>query len=116
MIKIKKSAKSKRSKITLVLLFIIFELIFTAITVPFVVYYGPFKKIKTTVVGAAMTTLTLQWLVTSFLSDEKIKQIMSEQKIEPIVQNNLDGVNSGIKVENINDNSIERYDINRKKI
>ena len=74
-------------------------------------YYGPFKNVKTTVVGAAMTTLTLQWLATSFLSDEKIKQIMSEQKVEAIVQDNLDGVN----VENKNDNSIERYDVTGKK-
>lgn len=115
MIKVNKNVKSKTSKIKLVLLFIIFELIFTAITVPFLVYYGPFKKVKTTVVGAAMTTLTLQWLVTSFLSDDKIKEIMSEQKIDHIVQNNLNGVNSGIKIENKNDDSIERYDIKGKR-
>ena len=72
----KKRRKTKRSTSTLVILFIIFELAFTAITGPFMVYYGPFKNVKTTVVGAAMTTLTLQWLATSFLSDEKIKQIM----------------------------------------
>ena len=113
--KIKNSRKNKKSTSTLVLLFIIFEFIFTAITGPFVVYYGPFKNVKTTVVGAAMTTLTLQWLATSFLSDEKIKQIMSEQTVETIVQDNLDDVNSGVKVENKNDNSIERYDIKGKK-
>src|SRR5665647_432041 len=108
---IKISKNRKKSTGTLVLLFIIFELTFTAITGPFMVYYGPFKNVKTTVVGAAMTTYSLQWLATSFLSDAKIKQIMSEQKVQSIVQNNLEGVDSGVVVQNKNDNSIERYDV-----
>jgi exopolysaccharide biosynthesis protein len=115
MIEVKKCPKTKRSTIFLVLLFIIFELTFTAITCPFLVYYGPFEKVKTTIVGAGMTTISLQWLVTSFLSDEKIKQIMSKQKVEPIVQDKLEGVNSGVKVENKNDNSIERYEVTGKR-
>lgn len=115
MIKVKKYPKTKRSTSLLVLLFIIFELTFTAITGPFIVYYGPFKKVKTTIVGAAMTTLSLQWLVTTFLSDSKIKQIMSEQKVEVIVQDNLEGKNSAVKVENKNDNSIERYEVTGKR-
>ena len=115
--KIKKCGKNKKSTSTLILLFITFELVFTAITGPFMLYYGPFKKVKTTVVGAAMTTLTLQWLATSFLSDEKIKQIMSEQTIDTIAQDNLNGVDSAVKVnaKNKNDNSIERYDITGNK-
>jgi len=112
---IKISRKKKKSTSTLVLLFIIFELTFTAITGPFMVYYGPFKNVKTTVVGAAMTTLTLQWLATSFLSDAKIKKIMSEQKVESIVQDKTDGENAGVKVENKDDKSIERYDVSGNK-
>ena len=112
---INRSAKRKKRTSTLVLLFIIFELTFTAITGPFMVYYGPFKNVKTTVVGAAMTTLTLQWLATSFLSDEKIKQIMSEQKVESIVQDKTDVKDSGVTVENKDDNSIERYDVSGNK-
>ena len=91
MLKVKKSVKTKKNTGIIILLFIIFELIFSAITLPFIVYYGPFKKVKTTIVGAAMTTLTLQWLATSFISDEKIKQIMSEQKVESIVQDKRRG-------------------------
>jgi len=113
--KIKKSGKTKRSTSILVLLFILFELLFTAITGPFMVYYGPFKNVKSTVIGAEMTTLTLQWLATSFLSKEKIEQIMSEQKIEPIAQDNLNGVDSGVMVKNKNNNIIERYDVTGKK-
>ncbi|MBU3090859.1 phosphodiester glycosidase family protein [Clostridium sp. CF011] len=110
--KIEKCGKrKKRSQSTLVLFFIIFELTFTAITGPFMIYYGPFKNVKTTVVGSAMTTLSLQWLATSFLSDEKIKEIMKDQVVETIAQDNLAGVN----VENKDDNSIERYDIKGTK-
>jgi len=109
--KIKKGEKTKRRSSTLVLLFVIFELVFTAVTSPFMVYYGPFKNVKTTVVGAAMTTLTLQWLATSFLSDKEIKQIMSDQKVEAIVQDNVNGV----KVKNKDDNNIERYDVTGNK-
>ncbi|MGH4121069.1 hypothetical protein [Clostridium sp.] len=61
MLKIKNSTKTKRSTSKLVLLFIIFELIFTLSTGPYIVYYGPFKNVKTTVVGAAMTTSTLYY-------------------------------------------------------
>lgn len=113
--KIKKRGKKKRSTGTLVLLFIIFELVFTVVTGPFMIYYGPFKNVKSTVIGAEMTTFTLQWLATSFLSDEKIKQIMSEQKIEAIAQNNSNGVDSGVTVKNKNDNGIERYGVKGKK-
>jgi len=40
---------------------------------------------------------------------------MSEQAVETIVQDDLDDGKSGVKVENKNDNSIERYDIAGKK-
>jgi len=108
--KIKKE-KSKKSKIRLVLLFIIFELLFTIITGPFMIYYGPFKNVKSTVVGAAMTTFSLQWLVTSFLSDEKIKEIMRQQKVDTIVQDNSHGIGTGVKVKNKDDKSVIRYQI-----
>lgn len=110
-----KEIKNKKRISINILLFIIFELVFTAITGPFMVYYGPFKNVKSTVVGAEMTTYTLQYLATSFLSDDKIKQIMSDQKIEVITQNNLNGVDSDVTVKNKNDNGIERYEIKGKK-
>ncbi|MCB2305056.1 phosphodiester glycosidase family protein [Clostridium estertheticum] len=109
--KIKKRRKTKKRTSTLVLLFVIFELIFTTITGPFMLYYGPFKNVKSTVVGAAMTTYSLQWLATTFLSKEAIAKIMSDQTVDTLVQNNLDGV----KVENKNDDSIERYDVKGNK-
>lgn len=113
--KMKNARIRKGSTSTLVLLFIIFQLIFAAITGPFMLYYGPFKNVKTTVVGAAMTTLTLQWLATSYLSDTKIEEILKAQKGDVIIQDALGKNDSGVKIENKNDNSIERYDISGKK-
>ncbi|MGV8982856.1 phosphodiester glycosidase family protein [Clostridium sp.] len=113
--KTRKTRKAKKSTSMLVILFILFEIVFTAITGPYMLYYGPFKNAKTTVVGAAMTTLTLQRLATTFLSDAKIKEIMKDQSVETIAQANLDDKTSGVKVENKDDNSIERYDIKGKK-
>jgi len=115
MIKTIKTGKTIKRTSTLVLLFIIFELVFTAVTGPFILYYGPFKNVKTTIVGAAMTTFTLQWLATSFLSDEKIKQIMSQQTVDVIAQNNLERADFGVNVAKTNDKGIERYDVKGKK-
>ncbi|MBU3114466.1 phosphodiester glycosidase family protein [Clostridium lacusfryxellense] len=112
--KAKKTIKKKKPLITLVILFIVFELTFTAVTGPFVVYYGPFKNAKNIIVGSVMTTLTLQWLATTFLSDEKIKEIMDEQTVETIVQDNVKVADSDVKVEKKNDNGIERYDVSGK--
>ncbi len=113
--KIKKSRKTKKNTSALVLIFILFEITFTAITGPFIVYYGPFNNVRTTVVGAAMTTLRSQWIATLFLSDEKIKEILNGEAVETIAQNDLDAKDSGVTIEKQNDNSIERYDIIGKK-
>ncbi|WP_376770104.1 phosphodiester glycosidase family protein [Clostridium bowmanii] len=113
--KTRRTKKTKKRTSTLVILFIVFELVFTAVTGPYMLYYGPFKNAKTTVVGAAMTTLTLQWLAKAFLSDDKIKEILKGQSVETIAQANLDDKTSGVKVENKDDDSIERYDIKGKK-
>ncbi|MCB2308534.1 phosphodiester glycosidase family protein [Clostridium estertheticum] len=108
---INKKEKGKMSKGRLVLLFIIFQIVFTTITGPFMIYYGPFKNVRSTVVGSAMTTYTLQWLVTSFLSDDKINKIMRQQKADIIVQDNSHGIGTGVKVKNKNDKSVTRYEI-----
>ncbi|MCB2353618.1 phosphodiester glycosidase family protein [Clostridium estertheticum] len=108
---INEKEKGKMSKGRLVLLFIIFQIVFTTITGPFMIYYGPFKNVRSTVVGSAMTTYSLQWLVTSFLSDDKINKIMSHQKADIIVQDNSHGIGTGVKVKNKNDKSVTRYEI-----
>lgn len=111
----KKSQKEKKSfpwKLTIC--FILFEIIFTAITAPLLVYKGPFKNVKKTIVGAAMTTLSHQYIAKAFLSDEEINKILSENVIENIEQKIGKGKN-GIKISGKHDSQIERYDIDGKK-
>jgi len=55
--KINKREKNKRSTSVFIILFIMFEVIFTAITGPYMLYYGPFKNVRNMVVTSAMTTL-----------------------------------------------------------
>lgn len=105
-----KKRKSKKFSWKLLIAFMIFEIIFTGLTGPFMLYYGPFKNARNTMVGAAMTTLTHQWIATTFLSDEKIKEILGENKIEAIDQD-VEASNEELQIKNVNDNTIERYDI-----
>ncbi len=69
----KAASKSKGRRI---LIFLIFELIFTSITLPLYIFYGPFEEVKRTVVGASWNTLTHQYIARCFLSEEEILQII----------------------------------------
>lgn len=96
--------------------FILFEIIFTVISGPFLLYYGPFENVKTTVVGSAMTTSTHQWIATTFLSENRIKEILSRNKIQNIVQTDINKFNENIN-NKLNNNlngsdEVERYYIN----
>jgi Exopolysaccharide biosynthesis protein related to N-acetylglucosamine-1-phosphodiester alpha-N-acetylglucosaminidase len=91
----------------IVLGFLIFELIFTGVTAPLIIFHGPFNNVKRTVVGAAMTTLKHQYIAKAFLSDEEINKILSENTVEIIEQDN----NQQIKFVNKHDSSIEREEI-----
>lgn len=70
--KVKKSKKrvNKISFKTLAIFFA-FELFFTGCTFPFLLLYGPFDNAKSQYVGAAMTSMSHQYLATWFLSDKK---------------------------------------------
>jgi len=78
--KIKK--KSKIFSTRTIIMFLAFEIFFTACTFPFILLYGPFETAKSTYVGAAMTSASHQFLVTMFLSDEKIAEIMGKNTVE----------------------------------
>lgn len=86
--------------------FVVFQLVFALVTAPLVVFYGPFDNVRKTVVGAAMTTLSHQWIAKLFLSEEKIQSILNESKIETIQQDN-----SVIKFTNTHDSSVDVEEI-----
>ena len=74
--KVIRNKKKKKFSIKLFFGFIMFMLVFTCITAPFTLLYGPFEKAKSTYVGSAMGTMSHQWLATAFLSDDKINEIL----------------------------------------
>lgn len=105
----KKTYSKKKVSFKQIIFFIIFELIFTIITMPLTVFYGPFNKVRNTIVTTAMTTLNHQYLATMFLPKSKINKIMKDQK--QITTGKSDS--NKIKIKNRND-TIEIYDIDGK--
>ncbi|QGU93929.1 exopolysaccharide biosynthesis protein [Clostridium bovifaecis] len=97
-------------------LFILFEVVFTLLTAPFILYYGPFENVKATVVGSAMTTSTHQWIATTFLSRKRIDEILSRNKISTIVQSDINELKKEINAGLTSDtNEIEKHDIDGDK-
>ncbi|WP_125153075.1 phosphodiester glycosidase family protein [Clostridium rectalis] len=111
--KIKKIKKKKKKfSVKIFITFIIFEFIFTALTGPLIVFYGPFNNVRKTIVGAAMSTLSHQYIATTFLSDKKIKEILNEDTVEVIDQKET---LEQLDFDNKHDENIERYDIEGSK-
>lgn len=108
----KKVRKKKKFSFKIFFFFLLFEFAFSAATGPFIVFYGPFKNVRKTIVGAAMSTLSHQYIATTFLSDQKIKDILKDDVIEEINQN--EDVQD-LEFENNHDSNIDRYDIEGKK-
>jgi len=63
----------------IIIVFLIFETIFTGVTAPLIVYFGPFDNLKSTLVGSIYSTLSHRYLVDSFLSQEAIERIIGKQ-------------------------------------
>ncbi len=87
----KKVARMQRKKVNpktrilkRILVFLIFEIVFTVITMPILIFYGPFETVKRTVVGASWNTLRHQYIAKAFLSDEAIARILgSAYAVDP---------------------------------
>jgi len=102
----KTSSKTARRRL---LIFLLFQLIFAMITMPFYIFYGPFEEVKGTIVGASWNTLRHQYIARFFLSDEAIKRIVGSTYAE-------DPTDSGETLEKIDlsgehDDTIEVYNI-----
>jgi exopolysaccharide biosynthesis protein len=62
-----------------VVIVILFEFVFLGITTPILVFYGPFNKVRNTIVTTAMGTFKHQYIAKLFLDDNKIDEIMNEE-------------------------------------
>ena len=101
------STRKKKHKLRIFIFYLIIGLIFTGVSAPIIIFYGPFTNVKKTIVDASMTTLSHQWIAKLFLSDAQIKKIQSEDT----VQNMQQGNNKLLKFINSHNRTIERYDI-----
>ena len=77
-----KKRKKKKSNLKTFLKFIAYELVFGMITGPAILLYGPFDNAKSIFVGTAMNSMHYNWLATTFLSDEKINDILGKSTQE----------------------------------
>lgn len=92
----------------LLLGFILFQLIFTVVTAPVVLLYGPFEDARKTFVDSAMESMHYQWLATTFLSDEKIAEITGVNESAGDVKTQD---NSLIEIPKVRSENIERVDL-----
>ncbi|MGL4572795.1 MAG: phosphodiester glycosidase family protein [Clostridium sp.] len=109
----KKRKQKKKKKWKTLICFIVFELVFTIVTAPFILLYGPFENAKKIYVGSAMTTLNHQYLATWFLSKERINDILnsSSSNSDAGIRNN----DSVVQVSGKRDNTIELFKFENSK-
>ncbi|MCX7745599.1 MAG: phosphodiester glycosidase family protein [Clostridia bacterium] len=81
----KKKKEVRTSVLKKILIFLVFEMVFTAITMPLFVFYGPFTELKKAVVGRGMNSLNHQYIPKFFLSDQAIWRILGDSfAIDPV--------------------------------
>ncbi|MBC2722902.1 MAG: phosphodiester glycosidase family protein [Desulfosporosinus sp.] len=83
--------KKNRIKIKRILGFLMYNIIFAGILVPFILFWGPFESLKTVAVGAVATSRHPQ-VVEAFLSQEEISRIMNSNNAS-----GFDGLDLGRK-------------------
>lgn len=99
--------KKKKSKVKEIVIFILFEIVFTAVTALPFAFYGPFKNVRNAMVSTIMATGSHQYIAKWFFSDAKINAIIKE---ESKAQNAIDNKKvQRVKVSYNNDGVI-RYD------
>ncbi len=94
-------------------LFMLFQIIYIPILSISLIYYGPFTNIRDMIVTTAMTTMTHQYFATWFLSDEKIDEILKNNRPEDVLADqDLDDIQIAETKENENaTDGIELVDV-----
>ena len=90
--------------------YVIFEMFFMIIILPFLIFYGPFHNIRDIIVKSSMTTMNHKWVAELFLTDKKISEIMDKQAAKDIPQNDKYRLEKDIKVSG-KGNDLELYKI-----
>ncbi|SMC24753.1 Exopolysaccharide biosynthesis protein [Clostridium acidisoli DSM 12555] len=111
-----KTNKRRFSKLKYSGLFLLFEVVFTAVTLTLIVFYGPFTNVKKTVVSMFINSGRHQYVAKWFLSDDEINKLTnySNAKNGLITSNQKSDVNE-IHVEHKNDSGISVETVNSSK-
>lgn len=97
--KIIKKNGHKKISFKLIASFVICEIVIAVIAAPLIIFYGPFKNLKKTIVGSAMATYKHQYIATMFLSQKQINEILDKHTVSPKKSNAKQDL-SMVKVEN----------------
>jgi exopolysaccharide biosynthesis protein len=108
-----RAVAAKKNKIkgifSSILIFLIFEILFTSVTLPVLIFYGPFENVKGIVTGMSWNTFRHQYIAKFFLSDEAINRIVSSSFAEDPLDNG--GVIQKLNFGSNHTDKIEIYNI-----
>lgn len=97
-----------KNKLKSIILCIIFTVVFTIITMPFILLYGPFTNARKIFIGTAMESMHYKWIVTTFLSQDKIDELLEiNTTVEEVVQETEEQDSSFIDIPKRKDDTIE---------
>ena len=105
-------AKNKKFRPLVFFIGIIYIVVFLGITTPLMLLFGPYGNTKKVFVSTVLGTRHA-YLITDFISQQSINEILGVKKEEPkeqVTQNIATDINK-IKVKYTNGNDISRYDI-----
>ncbi len=71
-----------------VIFFFLFNILFGGITLPIIVFYGPFDNIRNAVVGSSYRTLNHQYIASFFLSEDEISKILKNSEAKDPTKEN----------------------------
>ncbi len=103
----KRTHKNKKLLSKRIALILLAELIISILIFPILLLYGPFETVKKVYVGAAMGSMSHQYLATWFLSEEQITKIIGEKTESYDDKTDINVVN----IPKNKDESIELYEI-----
>jgi len=97
--------KLRKIRLSMLIAFFMFNLIFDVVLAPFIIFWGPFEAMKTLAVGSVLTSRHPQ-VVKAFLSDEEISEIVNkydntDSPSNSSIRRTVSNASAGITIEDI---------------
>jgi len=113
------ASKTKKSKILVFFVELIYIVVFLAITTPLVLWYGPYESTRKVLISTILGTRHA-YIITDYISQETINKILGinnqgqEESKEEVVEEVATDLNK-INVKYTSGNDISRYDIHTER-